>query len=165
VPRVIVCDRGTYELGIRISDGEIHEEAVGLDDVGQQARVGASRHEAALGAHLAAREPRDRRADLRYERSSSAVRNAARAAATAASDPEQQLAGLDMRALVVEALEQDARDARAYFDFAHPAKLRRILEVERQCARLDHDDSHFDGRRRECRRRLAAPARREPQRR
>ena len=40
-------------------------EPVRLHDVGEQARVVAGGHEAALGADLAAREPRDRRAHVR----------------------------------------------------------------------------------------------------
>ncbi len=71
-------------------------------------------------------------------------------------DAEQNLAGLDARALVVAALEQDARDARANLDLAHAFELRGVLERQRQLTRLDIDDADLDRRRRRRRGRLGA---------
>jgi hypothetical protein len=72
-------------------------------------------------------------------------------------DPEQQVAGRDTSALAVAALEQDARNARAHLDLAFAAQLSRILEVERERARLHVYDADHDGRRRPKRLRRVAP--------
>ncbi len=51
-------------------------------------------------------------------------------------DAEEQVAGFDGLSFVVAALEQDAGHACADLDFADTAQLRRVLERERQVARL-----------------------------
>ena len=97
-----------------------------------------------------------RLAEIRLLHASAARARAACGAKRLGIDAEQQVAGLDARAFVVAALEQDARHARAHLDLAHAFQLRRVLEHERQRARLDVDDAHLDGR--ERRRRRGRPA-------
>src|SRR5947208_943308 len=55
--RAGVCGvRGSHELRVAFGQRDVDVEPIGLDEVGEQARVVAGRHEAAFGAHLATRE-------------------------------------------------------------------------------------------------------------
>ena len=64
-PPCVGRKRGAHEVGIGVGDGEIDVQTIRLHDVRQQARIAAGRDEAAFGTHLAARQPGDRRANLR----------------------------------------------------------------------------------------------------
>jgi hypothetical protein len=77
-------------------------------------------------------------------------------------EAEQHVTGRDTGSFLITALEQDARHARANLDLARTAQLRRILEVERERARLHVDDADDRRRRgRQCLRSLT-PRRRKP---
>ena len=65
VPGLVGRKRRAHEVRIGVGDGEIDVQAIRLHDVGQQARLAARGDETAFGAHLAARQPRDRRANFR----------------------------------------------------------------------------------------------------
>ena len=69
-------------------------------------------------------------------------------------DAEQHLAGFDVRAFIVAALEQNSGHARTHLDLTHAFELGGILEHELQRARIYFHDTDLDGRRRRHRGRL-----------